>query len=65
MTKLSRKHTDPDEILKFLRKSIRFKETYQAVLCQTVIAQAAQERGLTVMPEEIQLRQSTCVVKSA
>ncbi len=54
MTELSSKHTEPDEILSFLRKSIRFKETYQAVLYQKVIAQAAQSRGLTVTPEEIQ-----------
>lgn len=54
MSNLSKIYVQPDKILEFLRKNIRFKETYQEVLNQQVIAQAAQERGLTVAPEEIQ-----------
>ncbi len=43
-----------EQILGFLRKNLRFKETYQEILYQQVIAQAAQEKGLTVTEKEIQ-----------
>ncbi|MBD2308903.1 peptidylprolyl isomerase [Chroococcidiopsis sp. FACHB-1243] len=45
----------PDEILDFLRKTTHFREIYQEVLYQKIIAQVAQERGLVVTPEEIQI----------
>lgn len=54
MPSLTKLNIEPDEVIDFLRKNIRFQEVYQTVLYQKVIAQAAEERGLTVTPEEIQ-----------
>jgi len=45
---------EPDEITSFLKKDLQLKAVYQKILYQKVINQAAQERGLTVTPEEIQ-----------
>jgi parvulin-like peptidyl-prolyl isomerase len=45
---------EPDEITSFLKKDLQLKAIYQKILYQKVINQAAQERGLTVTPEEIQ-----------
>lgn len=44
-----------NEIVNFLKRNIQFKDVCQKVLYQKVIHQAAQERGLTVTPQEIQL----------
>lgn len=54
MANLSRVSVDPDEIIEFLKKGIQFKEVCQKSLEQKIINQAAQERSLTVTPEEIQ-----------
>lgn len=54
MSILSKVNIPADEVLEFLRKTIRFKETYQAILHQKLIDRSAQERGLVVTPEEIQ-----------
>lgn len=43
-----------DEIIDFLKKNIQFKEIYEKILHQKIINKAAQERGLTVTPGEIQ-----------
>ena len=43
-----------EQIIEFLQKNIRYKEIYQEILYQQVISQTAQERGITVTPEEIQ-----------
>lgn len=43
-----------DEIIQFLKKDIRLKEVCQNIFYQKIIAKAAQERGVTVSPEEIQ-----------
>lgn len=45
----------PEEIVSFLKKNIQFKELCQKMLEQKIIKQAAQERGLTVTSEEIQV----------
>jgi len=54
MANLSRVSVKADEIVIFLKKDIRFKEVCQKIIEQEIINQAAQERGLTVTPEEIQ-----------
>ena len=54
MANLSRVSVDPNEIISYLKKDIQFKEVCQKILEQKIIDQAAQERGLTVTPEEIQ-----------
>lgn len=54
MPSLTKIHVQPEQIVEFLRRNIRYKEIYQEILYQQVIAQAAQERGLTVSAEEIQ-----------
>lgn len=50
MPSLTKIHVQPEQIVEFLRRNIR----YQEILYQQVIAQSAQERGLTVSAEEIQ-----------
>jgi parvulin-like peptidyl-prolyl isomerase len=54
MASLLNLYVELDEILEFLKKTLRFKEIYQAVLHQEIIDRAAQEKGLVVTPEEIQ-----------
>jgi len=46
--------TQLDEVITFLKKNIELKEVYQKILHQKIIKQAAQERGVTVTPEEVQ-----------
>lgn len=43
-----------DEIVDFLKRNIQLKEVYEKILHQKIINQAAQERGITVTPAEIQ-----------
>jgi parvulin-like peptidyl-prolyl isomerase len=45
---------DPQEIVCFLKKTVRYKDVCQKVLFQQVIDRVAQERGVTVEPDEIQ-----------
>lgn len=54
MVSLGKASIEPEEIVSFLKKNIRLKEVYQEIVHQKIINQAAQERGLTVTPEEIQ-----------
>lgn len=54
MASLLNLYVELDEVLEFLKKTLRFKEIYQAVSYQTIIDRAAQEKGLTVTLEEIQ-----------
>ena len=42
------------EIVSFLKKNVRIKEVWHKILHQRIIAQAAQERGISITPEEIQ-----------
>ena len=50
----SKLSVEPDEILVFLKKTLSLKEISLKILYQQVISQTAQERGITVTPEEIQ-----------
>lgn len=54
MNNLSGAAVELDEIVSFLKNNIQLKEVHQKILQQRVIHKAAQERGLTVTPEEIQ-----------
>lgn len=54
MISLSKASIQPEEIERFLKKNMRLKGIYQEILCQIIVNKAAQERGLTVTPEEIQ-----------
>jgi parvulin-like peptidyl-prolyl isomerase len=54
MIELSGTSVELDDIVSFLKKDIQLKDVCQRILYQRVINQAAQERGLTVTPEEIQ-----------
>jgi parvulin-like peptidyl-prolyl isomerase len=50
----SKLYVEPDEIVAFLKQTLSLKEIYQRILYKQVISQAAEERGITVTPEEIQ-----------
>jgi parvulin-like peptidyl-prolyl isomerase len=54
MSGLSRGSIEPDEIVTFLKKNIQLREVYEKILQQSVIDRVAQERCITVTPEEIQ-----------
>jgi parvulin-like peptidyl-prolyl isomerase len=54
MNNLSKLSVEADELVDFFRKNIQLKEVCEKLLHQKIINQAAQERGLTVTPEEIQ-----------
>jgi parvulin-like peptidyl-prolyl isomerase len=43
-----------EDVIGFLKKNLQFKEIYRQILCQRIVEQAAQARGLIVTPEEIQ-----------
>ena len=45
----------PEVIVSFLKQNLLFKEIYQKILCQQIIHQAAQEHGVTITSEEIQV----------
>ena len=45
---------EPEQVVRFLKNNIQLKDVCQKILYQRVIQQAAQERGITVTPEEIQ-----------
>ncbi len=45
---------EPEIILEFLKREVHIKEIYQKILCQQVIEQTAQSRGVVVTPSEIQ-----------
>ena len=51
----TRASVEPEDIVEFLKQDIQLKKVYRQILSQRVIAQAAQERGITVTPEEIQV----------
>jgi parvulin-like peptidyl-prolyl isomerase len=54
MSSLSKLYVTPDEILRFLRKTLRLQETHYEILCQKIIDQVAKERKIIVSPEEVQ-----------
>jgi parvulin-like peptidyl-prolyl isomerase len=45
---------EPDQVVSFLKNNIQLKDVCQRILYQRVIQKAAEERGITVTPEEIQ-----------
>lgn len=45
---------ETQEIVDFLRQNIQMKDVCQKILYEKIISQSAQERGITVIPEEIQ-----------
>ena len=54
MVELSWSSIEPDEFVSFLQKNIQVKQVWQKIWYQRIIEQAAQERGITVSPEETQ-----------
>jgi parvulin-like peptidyl-prolyl isomerase len=46
---------EPEIIIEFLKREVQLKEICQKVLCRQVIDRAAQERGIIVTAEEIQI----------
>ncbi len=54
MINFSEAFIELDEIVRWLKKDLQLKEVCQKILYQIIIEQAAQSRGLTVTPEEIQ-----------
>ncbi|NJP10806.1 MAG: peptidylprolyl isomerase [Leptolyngbyaceae cyanobacterium RU_5_1] len=54
MIDFSGRLVEPEEILFALKKDMKLKEVCHTILEQRVIDEAAQSRGLTVNPEEIQ-----------
>lgn len=55
MIELSKVAIEPQEIVVSLKQNIEVKEVAQKVLYEKIINQSAQERGLTITPEEIQI----------
>ncbi len=43
-----------NDLINFLKQNIRFKEIVNLIISQKIIANAAQERGITVLEDEIQ-----------
>jgi parvulin-like peptidyl-prolyl isomerase len=43
-----------EEIVKFLRQSLQYKQIWQQICYRSIVAKAAQERQVVVNPEEIQ-----------
>ena len=54
MIDLSRAQIEPEAIIFSLKKDMLLRDVHHKVLQQRVIDEAAQARGLTVLPEEIQ-----------
>lgn len=54
MNILSRLSLETDDLVDFFKKNVQLKEVYEKVLHQKIINQSAQEKGITVTPEEIQ-----------
>jgi parvulin-like peptidyl-prolyl isomerase len=54
MSIFSQSYVTPDEILRFLRKTLRIREAHDEILCQKIIDQVAQDRKIFIEPEEVQ-----------
>ncbi|WP_365940109.1 peptidylprolyl isomerase [Moorena sp. SIO3I8] len=54
MVDLSKASVTPEEIMYSLKKEMHLKGICQKVLYQRVISKAAEERGITVTPEDVQ-----------
>lgn len=55
MNDISKIVIEPEEVVNFLKSEMNLKEVYQKILVQRVIRQTAQQRGITVTTEEIQV----------
>jgi parvulin-like peptidyl-prolyl isomerase len=53
MVDLSSTSLEPLEIVDFLGHELQLREVCQKIICQKIIKQAAQARGLNITPEEI------------
>lgn len=56
MTNYSAIPLDAQEIVDFLRRNLQLEAIYRHIISQRIINQAALERGITIAPEEIQIR---------
>ncbi|HEY9829212.1 MAG TPA: peptidylprolyl isomerase [Stenomitos sp.] len=70
MPNISNALIHPVEIAEFLKREIKLKKVCQQIWYQKIINQVAQERGITVTPEEIQAdaerqRRELCLEKAA
>lgn len=54
MIDLSKASIEPSEIIGFLKRNINLQEVSEKIFYQKIINQVAEERGVTVTPEEIQ-----------
>lgn len=54
MVQLSKDLLNDEEIIRFLKRNLKYKEVYEKILSQKVINQVAEERGIIVTAEEIQ-----------
>jgi parvulin-like peptidyl-prolyl isomerase len=55
MVDLSGVSIESDEIVSFLQRNMQLKDVCQKILSQRIIEQTAQERGITVTPEEVEI----------
>ncbi|MCC5639015.1 peptidylprolyl isomerase [Nostoc sp. CHAB 5844] len=54
MSELAKIFIEPEEVVKFLKKEMRLKKVYEKILVNKIIWQAAEARGITITPEEIE-----------
>ncbi|MBU7581328.1 MAG: peptidylprolyl isomerase [Nostoc sp. TH1S01] len=54
MSDLSKIFIELEEVMQFLKKEMRLKEVYEKILLNKIISQAAEARGITITPEEIE-----------
>jgi parvulin-like peptidyl-prolyl isomerase len=45
---------DSEQVIDHLKHEVKLKTVYRDILCQQIVEQASQERGITVEPEEVQ-----------
>jgi parvulin-like peptidyl-prolyl isomerase len=45
---------EPDEIVQFLKQTVQYQQVCRSILSQRIIQKTAQERGVSVGPEDIQ-----------
>jgi parvulin-like peptidyl-prolyl isomerase len=55
MNDLSQIFIEPEEIVNFLKREMNLKEVYQEILFKRVISHVAQERGITITTQEIEV----------
>ncbi len=54
MINLSKASIEPDEMIRFLKGRLQIKDVCHNILCQKVVHQAAEERGIDVSAEEVE-----------